>query len=57
MVDQRSFLTVGIKTGRREKSGLSWRAAVTMMVQKSRGEVSYTVSAVEAAGRRMGKEG
>lgn len=39
IVIQSSRLTTGTSRGKREKSGLSWRAAVAKTVQNNRGEV------------------
>ena len=38
IVDHKSSFTAGIKVCRSEKSTLSWREAVTMIVQNSKGE-------------------
>lgn len=38
IVDQSSLLTAGKRDNNSEKSAASWRAAVTMIVQKSSGE-------------------
>ena len=56
MVDQSSLLTAGTKAGSREKSLLSWRAAVVIMVQNSKGEALY-ISSGDVDSRRIGNQG
>jgi len=53
IVDQSKVFTAGNKDSSKDRSVLSWRAAVIIIVQKRSGDTSYRASA-EGGGVRIG---